>query len=403
MSPNPFALHHPDRIYLDHNATTPLAQGLGDELVVWCSRWGNPSSIHWDGRGPKTLLREARQNVAALVGSDPLEIIFTSGGSEANNLAIKGVFDSRRLNDFSGQRLSDRPRFLMSAVEHPSVRKTMEYIARQGADVHVIPVDRDGQIDLMAYDELLNEQTSLVSVMYANNETGNIFPVKKMAKMAHEVGALFHCDGVQALGKAVVDVKKWEVDLASFSGHKFYGLKGGGFLYASKGVHLESLIHGGGQERGRRAGTENVLSIASMGWMARFKSEVEQRAGETKDLRDHLESRITKEITGTSVTGREGKRLPNTSCVLIPGIDGETLLMNLDMKGFAVSTGAACSAGNPEPSPVLLAMGLSREEAQSTLRVSLGWGTTCEDINQFVDALKETVDRLRSLHAEGAE
>ncbi|MCB0383885.1 MAG: cysteine desulfurase, partial [Bdellovibrionales bacterium] len=367
MSPNPFALRHQDRIYLDHNATTPLAQGLVQELVAWSDQWGNPSSIHWDGRGPKSLLRESRQQVAALVGAEPLEIVFTSGGTEANNLAVKGVFESRRMNDFAGQRLIDRPRYLLSGVEHPSVRRAFEYLSRQGAQVEVIPVGRDGQIDLEAYQGLLNEETSLVSVMYANNETGNIFPVKKMAKMAHEVGALFHCDGVQALGKAVVDLKKWEVDLASFSGHKFYGLKGSGFLYARKGVHLESLIHGGGQERGRRAGTENVLAISSLGWMARFKEEIEGRAGAIKILRDQMEEEILSAIEGTSVTGQMAKRLPNTSCILIPGVDGETLLMNLDMKGFAVSTGAACSAGNPEPSPVLLAMGLSREEAQSSL------------------------------------
>lgn len=342
-------------------------------------------------------MRESRHKIADLIGASPLEIVFTSGGSEANNLAIKGVFESRQLNDFAGQRLQDRPRFLVSGVEHPSVKKTFDYLARKGAEVITIPVNREGQVDLDQYQSLLDERTSLVSVMYANNETGNIFPIQKMTKMAHEVGALFHCDAVQALGKAVVDVQKWQVDLATFSGHKFYALKGSGVLYARKGVHLESQIHGGGQERGRRAGTENLLAISSLGWMAQMASQVDVRAGETKTLRDEMEKKIQAAIPEASITGQGGKRLPNTSCILIPEVDGETLLMNLDMKGFSVSTGAACSSGNPEPSPVLLAMGLTREQAQSSLRISLGWGTKKEELDYFVETLKTVVERLRSV------
>lgn len=343
------------------------------------------------------MMRESRYQVASLIGANPLEVVFTSGGSEANNLAIKGVFDSRALNNFEGQRLEDRPRFLLSAVEHPSVRKIFEYLARRGAEVVTIPVCSEGRIDLDHYQSLLDERTSLVSVMYANNETGHIFPIQKMAKMAHQVGALFHCDGVQALGKAVVDVKKWGVDLASFSGHKFYALKGSGVLYARKGVHLESQIHGGGQERGRRAGTENLLAISSLGWMAQLGHQVETRASWTKTLRDKMEEKILTAIPEASVIGGLAKRLPNTSCILIPKVDGKSLLMNLDMKGFSVSTGAACSSGSSEPSPVLLAMGLSREEAQSSLRVSLGWGTQEEELDLFVDTLRSTVVHLCSV------
>lgn len=397
MSHQFICLKSTGRVYLDHNATTPLATELASQIQQWVLQWGNPSSIHFDGRGPKSLLRESRQSMAKMIGADPLELIFTSGGSEANNLALKGVFESLFFSQVKGSSLLDRPRILVSAVEHPSVRNTLEFLKQKGASVELIPISREGRVDLEAYAQQLNERVALVSMMYANNETGNIFPIQKMAKLAHEKGALFHCDAVQALGKATVDVRKWEVDLASFSAHKFYALKGAGVLYSKKGVHLESLIHGGGQERGRRAGTENVLSLASLGWMAQFGDQIETRAGEMKQLRDKLEMQILSIIPDTKITGIEGKRLANTSCILISGVDGESLLMNLDLKGISVSTGAACSAGNTEPSPTLLAMGLTRFEAQSSLRVSLGWGTTQEELDRFLEVLQAVVVRLRSL------
>jgi len=397
MNPSPFIPQSSDRVYLDHNATSPLALGLVEELGRWSRSWGNPSSIHWDGRAPKNLLREARQRVAKLVGANPLEVVFTSGGSEANNLALKGFHGARAVSEVPGERLADRSQFIVSAVEHPSVRKTVDYLTRWGVQVRVIGVDRDGQIDLDSYAEALKTPTALVSVMYANNETGTIFPIQKMTKMAHEAGAIFHCDAVQALGKAVVDVKKWGVDLASFSAHKFYGLKGAGCLYVRQGLQLESLIHGGGQERGRRAGTENVMAIAAMGWMAQAADQIEERAGAMKALRDEFEQILLARISDSRIIASPGKRLPNTTSIQIDGIDGETLLMNLDMAGFAVSTGAACSAGSPEPSPVLLAMGFSRKEAQSSMRLSIGWGTTREELARFVETLQVTVQRLRSL------
>lgn len=395
-----FCLKTADRIYLDHNATTPLACGLMKQLEPWLRSWGNPSSIHHDGRGPKLLMREARRQLAHFLNADPLELIMTSGGSEANNLALKGIFEALFGSSTKGRRLQDRPRLLMGAVEHPSVKKAGQFLERRGAILDWIPVSREGQVDLTAYANQLDERVALVSMMYANNETGNIFPIKKMAKMAHEVGALFHCDAVQALGKVKVDLGSWEVDLASFSGHKFYSLKGAGVLYSRKGVFLESLIHGGGQERGRRAGTENVLAQAALGWMCQFGDEVELRAGEIKRHREVFEQRLLEEIPGVQIIGKNSKRLPNTTCALIDGIDGETLLMNLDIQGVSVSTGAACSSGNTEPSPVLLAMGLSREEAQGSLRISLGWGTTSEELEKFLEILKGTVTRLRSFHRD---
>jgi cysteine desulfurase len=386
-----------DRVYLDHNATAPLARKIAEQVPLWLENWGNPSSIHHSGRGPKAVLRETRRLLAQTIGADSaLELIFTSGGSEANNLALKGVFEKLQRSDRATDSISVRRRVLVSSVEHPSVRRTAEYLERCGADVDIIPVRKSGEIDLEVYANLLDERVALVSVMLANNETGNLFPVKAMADLAHTKGALFHSDCVQALGKIHVNVRELGVDLASFSAHKFYALKGVGVLYVRRGVSLESLIHGGAQERHRRGGTENTLAIASLGEMCTFQEQIQSRGAELKRLRDHLEDRVLAEIPGVSVTGRESDRLPNTSSLIIEGVDGETLLMNLDMRGFSVSTGAACSSGSPEPSPVLLAMGLTRAEAQSSLRVGLGWANTQTEVDLFVDELDVIVKRIRS-------
>lgn len=378
-------------LYFDFNATTPLDQDLKSKIPQWLEAWGNPSSIHWAGRGSKAILRESRRNIARLLNCDPLELIFTSGGSEANNLVLKGAVSLPSI----------RNQIIISAVEHPSVVKAADSLRRKGWRVDLIPVNREGALDLLAFENLLSERTALVSVMFANNETGHIFPIQAVARMAHAAGALVHCDGVQALGKVKVDVREWSVDFASFSGHKFYALKGCGILFARKGMQLENLIHGGGQERGRRAGTENLLAIASLGEMATKSEQIMAHGKQMEQLRDHFELRVLKEITNVHVTGAQGVRVPNTSSLVIEGVDGETLLMNLDVRGFAVSTGAACSSGNPEPSPTLLAMGLTRAEAQSSLRVSLGWTSTIEEVDALVDTLKTVVAKLRSFkHGE---
>lgn len=386
---------------MDCNATTPVAGFLKPLINEWLEHWGNPSSIHWHGRGPKALLREARQNVARLIGCDPLEVIFTSGGSEANNLAIKGVVDSLLESQADNtqsplKKMKEIGILISSAVEHPSVMEAMKFLQKKGLSLEVLPVSRQGHLDLKRYEELLSSRVALVSVMYANNETGNVFPIKKMAKMAKAHGALFHCDAVQALGKAQINVRDWGVDLASFSAHKFYALKGCGVLYVRKGLRLTSLIHGGSQERKRRAGTENLLAIASLGAMSSQAEKISEKRLYMQELRDFLQDSLKQKISGLEVTGEEAPRLPNTLSVVIPGVDGETLLMNLDMKGFSVSTGAACSSGSPEPSPVLLAMGLTREEAQSSLRVSLGWSTTREQVESFIEELCLVVERLRA-------
>lgn len=380
-------------VYFDHNATTPVDLGVIENLKTWVQAFGNPSSIHWAGRTPKSLLRSSRKSLAQWVKVQPLELVFTSGGSEANNLALQGIF--KKLTP-----TSPRNQLILSQVEHPSVMKTALHLKAQGFQVDFVPVDRKGLLDLSTYKGLLSDKTALVSIMFANNETGHIFPIKELCALAHEVGARFHTDGVQALGKVDLDLKDLNVDMASFSSHKTYALKGSGVLYVKQGLSLESLIYGGGQERGRRAGTENILSIAAIGHMAetlRHQMPSQKCAG----LRDHFESVVLKRLSGVQITGGENLRLPNTSSLMIDGIDGETLLMNLDVKGYAVSTGAACSAGSPEPSPVLLAMGFSRDEAQRSLRVSFGKDNTLKQVDSFIETLVEIVERLRQLKESG--
>jgi len=378
-------------IYFDHNATTPVSTKVLSRLHEGVALWGNPSSIHWAGQQTKTLLRVARQNVATALGVSPLEIIFTNGGSESNNTVIKSLFQQFKNSE-------TRNEYITSTVEHPSVLGAFRYLETQGAVVHFLNVDLQGNIDLAHYKKVLSEKTVLVCVMAANNETGVLFPIEEMVKLAHDVGAKFHSDCVQIFGKLPLDLKKMGVDFASFSAHKFYSLKGAGVLYSKKGSEILPLIHGGGQERHRRGGTENTLGIFSLGLMAEEISEVSKKALAVEALRNHLEKRILAEISEVTVTHSGAKRLPNTSSLVLSDVDGETLLMSLDVKGFAVSTGAACSSGSPEPSPGLLAVGLTREQAQSSMRVSLGWESTLEQVDEFVDTLNSVVEHLRDLN-----
>lgn len=380
-------------IYLDHNATTRPAPEVRAGVLEWMENWGNPSSIHQLGRGPKALMRWSRQQISKAIGADSLELVFTSSGSEANNLALKGAF-------FKAIK-SGKNHLLVSRVEHPSIIKTAQWLETQGAIVEWISVSREGRIDLELYKKQLRPTTALVSCMLANNETGTLFPIREMAQAAHQVGALFHTDAVQALGKQPVHIDELGVDLASFSGHKFYALKGAGFLYIRRGVVLDSLIHGGGQERGRRAGTENLLAIASLASVCSRLTQINQKVESMRALRDGMEAKILNLIRNVSVTAMESDRLTNTSSLVIQGVDGESLLMNLDMEGFCVSTGAACSSGSQEPSPALRAMGLTREEAQNSLRVSIGWDTTQEDLDLFVEKLSVVVARIRSVQQAG--
>ncbi len=387
------------RIYLDHNATTPHSLKLKQRWAELFEVSGNPSSIHQDSRIPKTWLRETRQKLADYLNCSPLEIIFNSGASEGNSSILKSVWN---------QKQHDKPEFLISSVEHPSVVKTAEYLKTLGAIIHWIPVDRTGVIDLEFIKSKLSNRTALVSVMFANNETGTVFPIKHIARLAHAAGSLMHSDCVQLLGKFDLEqfelkLKEFDLDYATFSAHKFYALAGTGVVYVKKNSPWVSLIHGGGQERSRRGGTENVLGVASLGVVFDEINIVKQKVEEMTRLRNLMENRILAEIQNCRITAHEGVRLSNTSSLVIDGIDGETLLMSLDLKGFSVSTGAACSSGNPEPSPVLLAMGLSKEEAQSSLRLSLGWESTEPQILTFIEALKEVVAKLRDINLKSKD
>lgn len=384
--------------YFDHNATTPVCAEVLAALPEIAAAWGNPSSIHWGGRLPKNILRDTRKALAENLGVSPLEIIFTSGGSEANNTILRGVFEYHQTAPFLSPEKSRRLHFMCSQVEHPSIIKTMEHLKALGARVDFIPVNRQGELDMEFYKAHLSEDTALVSIMLANNETGTIFPIKQLAELAHAKGALFHTDAVQGFGKTPINLQELGVDYASFSAHKFYSIKGTGFFYSRKGSYFSSLIQGGGQERHRRGGTENTVGIGALGVVAKRLPLVAEKAKALEALRDEMEKRILSEIDNVSLTAAETKRLSNTSSLVIPGADGETMLMSLDIMGYAVSTGAACSSGNPEPSPVLLAMGLSRAEAQNSLRISLGWDTTPEQVHGFIEALKTVVARLRSLN-----
>ncbi len=380
-------------IYLDHNATTPLALDIRNKLGEWAEVWGNPSSVHWEGRGPKALIRDARKDIARFINANsPLEVVFTSGGSESNNMALLGAYLKIQESE------PHRKKVITTSVEHPSIIKTLKMMEeRYDIKLIQIPVNREGTLDLEAYRSSLDESTALVSIMYANNETGTCFPITELGTMAKQVGALFHVDAVQALGKAPIDVQAWGVDLASFSAHKFYALKGCGYLYIKASTPVANLIYGGSQERGRRAGTENLLAIASAAEMVKYKDQIESESIKVGRLRDNMEKSIQSRISGVLIIGAGEKRVSNTSSLVIEGVNGESLLMNLDVRGFSVSAGSACSSGNPEPSPVLLAMGCSHKQAQSSLRVSLGWTTTADEMDQFVEALCEVVTFLRGV------
>ena len=375
-------------IYLDHNATTAPRPSALKGAKKGMEFWGNPSSIHQNASKAKAILWSARQNLCKFLGCHPLEIIFTSGASESNNHAIKGLFEKSN---------SQKNELIVSSVEHPSVLSVADFLSNQGFRVYKIPVSKDGFLDERFFEKHLSEKTLLVSIMAANNETGVLFPIKELAKKAHKKGALFHSDMVQGLGKFPIDLKDLDIDLASFSAHKCYGLKGCGLLYCRKGVNLESLIHGGPQERQRRAGTENLPGIAAFGAIAKERQEIIRESQKLETLRDSMEEEILSSLSDVTVIGCQAKRLTNTTCLCISGVEGETLLMNLDLKGISVSVGSACGSGKMESISVLTSMGWTEEEARSALRVSLGVGTKKEHLEYFQKSLKESVDRLRNL------
>ena len=326
------------------------------------------------------------------MGCQPLELIALSGGSEANNMALKGFYEK-----YSTRR-PEKTEILISAVEHPSVKSPAQYLKQKGMTVKTIPIHKDGTLDTEFYLRALQSQkVFLVSVMYANNETGHIFPIPRLARMARKAGAFFHCDGVQALGKLPLQLHGMEVDTMSFSAHKFYALKGTGLLYCRKGLLPENLIHGGPQERKRRAGTENVLGLLALGAVAEKGQEILNHIQNLAPLRDEMEKEILDSTKGGEVVGGKGARLPNTSCFYMKGVEGGTLLMNMDLKGYSFSVGSACHSGSLSPSDTLQAMGWSQEQARSVFRISLGLGIRKEHIKAFVRDLASSIHRIRSL------
>ena len=362
-------------IYLDHNATTTLRPAVAAAMAEALAAVGNPSSVHSFGRAARARLETAREQVAALVGARPAQVVFTSGGTEANNLALTGT---------------GRERVLVTAIEHDSVLKATA--------ATTISVTRDGVVDLTALQRLLAERAepSLVSVMAANNETGVIQPVAEAARIAHEQGALLHCDGVQAAGKIAIDFNALGADLMTLSAHKLGGPAGVGALIVADHVHLTSQQRGGGQERGRRAGTENLAGIVGFGAAAEIAAGALGAMAGLAALRDDLERRALAAVPGARVFGQEAPRLANTSCLALPGVGSELQVMALDLAGVAVSAGSACSSGKVQPSHVLRAMGVDAATAGCAIRVSLGWRSTAEDVEGFLAAWRALAARSRA-------
>jgi cysteine desulfurase len=382
-------MFHP--VYLDHNATTPLHPAVLAAMLPWLeSRFGNASSRHEYGRAARHAIDEARQQVAAAVNAHPTEVVFTSGGSEANNLFIKGAA------------ASFKPGLLaVSAIEHPCILKPAAQLARNGWQVETVAVDSAGRVNSTAFSVVVAARPRLVSIMSANNETGVVQDVAALATAARSAGSWFHTDAVQALGKQALDFRALNaagVHAMTLSAHKARGPKGAAALVLDKRVELQPLIAGGGHERGLRSGTENVPAIVGFGVAAELAARgVAELPHRLRVLRGRLESGLA--VLGARIFGSDAERLPNTTYFAVPDIDGETLVGKLDREGFAVASGAACSSANPEPSHVLRAMGVAPETARGAVRVSLGAGNSENDIDEFINALRLTVGRLQGMTA----
>ena len=379
-----------NRIYLDYAATAPvLPEVLDAMLPFFVSQFGNPSGIHANGREARKAVEQARRQTAKALGAESQEICFTSGGSESNNLAVQGTAFALR---GKGNHL------ITSQIEHPSVLKTCRWLEKQGFRVTYLPVDSSGTVSPESVREAIGPETILVSVMTANNEIGTIQPVSQIGEICREKNVVFHTDAVQAAGLLKTDVKELHADLLSISAHKFHGPKGVGALYIRKGTRLESLIHGGAQEKGLRAGTENVPGIAGMGKAIEIAmAEMEEKPARIRELRDLLAGRILEKVPGAKMNGHPTMRLPNNCHFSFSGIESEALLLRMDLAGISVSGGSACTSGSMEPSHVLQAIGLKDEMLKGGIRLTLGRETTREEIEKTARILAEIVEDLRQL------
>jgi cysteine desulfurase len=378
------------RYYFDHNATTPVAPEVRD-AIVFCleGSYGNASSIHGFGQDAKARVERARRQVVALLNCTPAEIIFTSGGTEADNLAILGAV-----------RTSHRSRnhVITSSIEHPAVLNTCQELEKGGVEVSYVGVGSEGIVSPDDVRAALKPHTELISIMHANNELGTVQPVAQISEIAREAGVVFHSDGVQSTGKIPTEMEELGVDLFSLSAHKFYGPKGAGALYVRKGTQLEQIQHGGRHERGYRAGTQNVPGIVGLGEAAALaRKNLATETGRLTEIRDRFESSILERIESATVNGSATDRVPNTANIRFDGLEGEALVIALDLKGMAVSSGAACSSGAVEPSHVLIAIGLSADQARSSIRFSLGQQNDGQQVGALLDALPEVVQHLRVL------
>jgi cysteine desulfurase len=379
------------RVYFDYNATTPVAPEVAEEMTrALRDQFGNASSVHHFGQQAKAAMDEGRSAVAALLNADPSEIVFTSGGTESDNFAIRGAAEAL---DPTGRR-----HLIASTIEHEAVLNTLKALARRGWRTTLLPADQSGIVSPDRLRQIITDDTALVSVMHANNEIGTIQPVAELAAIAHERGALIHTDAVQSTGKIPVDVRALGVDLLSLSAHKFNGPKGAGALWIKRGTRMQPILTGGRHERSRRAGTENVPAIVGLGVAARLAaSKMSAEAARVGALRDRLEERILRDVGGTTVNGTPSLRVPNTTNISFDRVEAESLLIALDLEGVAVSTGSACSSGTLEPSHVLRAMGFSAHRAQNSLRFSLGMFSTEEEVDRVASLLPSIVEKLRAL------
>lgn len=378
------------RIYLDNAATTRTAQEVVDAMLPYFTEsYGNPSSIYELGQRSKEAITNAREEIARVIGAKTEEIYFTGGGSEADNWAIKAAYEAYK---------NKGNHIITTKIEHHAVLHTCQYLEKQGARVTYLDVDENGLVDLEQLQKAISPETILITIMFANNEIGTIEPVKEIGMIAREHGILFHTDAVQAFGQVPIDVDEMNIDMLSSSAHKINGPKGIGCLYIRKGVKIRSFVHGGAQERKRRAGTENVPGIVGYGVAARMAAEtMEERTKKERELRDYFIRRVLEEVPYVRLNGDPVKRLPNNANFSFRFIEGESLLIMLDMKGIAGSSGSACTSGSLDPSHVLLAIGLPHEIAHGSLRLTLGADTTKEDLDYTLEQIKEIVAKLRNL------